>query len=328
MAYGSRMSRKRFRKKFSKRSARFRKFRRRRAKGFSKKLLKAARTPGINSVAEKAVAIIAKKQAEKLMSPNLIMRTYLWTDYRMDTNQMNWANTTPVGWEGLCVPLMQIPKLDNHTNPVPGANPQQPQPEMRPQPAPVYGNNVIAPTDPANGFRRGLVVRLRNVSLALRLRNFPLLQNRLPDGSIQNLAQYEHAFVKWSVVATERSSNDLLNWEPDPQEVLPMKKFGFSPRLDTNEVVKVTDHKFKTLMRGTIKCNYSQYNVVETCKEYFRDGLNIKVDYESDDIYGQKLNDSRYNVFLVVRSNIPSVGPFLQFRPNIAACVKIGYRDE
>lgn len=291
-----------------------------------KTLLRHARTFANDSALEAAVRKISKQECGQT---NLIHRAYILADYRMDTNQMDWQTATPISWDGLSIPLCDIQKWDNETQALLTSQPQVPNTLFRPQDdTNMLTQNVIAPVITHNGFRQGLEIHVRNVALGLRIRVPPLVQDRDPQtGSIVNLAQYEHAFVKWAVVATQRQENDLLNYTVNPREVLPMRKFGYSSRLDRAEAVQVTDNKFKTLMKGTIKVNYQQWKVNETCIEKFRQGLNLKINYENDDLFGQKLHNSRYKLFLVMRSNIPSVGPYTQFLPMAAGYFKVGYRD-
>lgn len=288
-----------------------------------KTLLRHAKKPGIQSAAELAVKIIAKKEIAKALAPNRIFRRYYFARYNMDTNEMTWRDQ--VNWTGFVVAIGQIPKLDNVTQTVATSVPQQQDPSMVPSlPQYNFGTNVIGPVD-SEQFRIGPKIQIKNISVSLRLHSPAVVTQRQNDGTIYNLLPFEHCFVKWAVVLTETDLQSGIAWEPTADRCVAMKKFGFSSRLDVAESQQITHQKYKTLMSGTLKVNFNQYKANEVCKEYFRT-VNFPIEYQAQDLYGQQVT-GRYKPFFVVRSNLPAVGNFTNFCPYIAACIKLGFQN-
>lgn len=289
----------------------------------------------INTLVEKRMSEVAQKEAAKLIPPNLVFRRYLFADYDMNLNRM--GNYTPVGWTGIVVSLAQIPKMDNVTQAVNTSVPQQPDQMLRPNPQYNFGAAVVAPHQ-VQGYRSGNTVSIKNIQFGLRVRHNPLVTGRtldiVQDGgpaapaqtTIWNQAAFEHSFTKWAIVTTQDDLQSGVGWEPTPDRVLPMKKFGYSSRLDIGVSEQTAHQKFKTLMSGTIKNTYQQYQVAETQREYFKKGLSLPIEYQYDDLYGQQVIGVN-KLFLVVRSNIPDAGPAGQFRPQIGAYIKLGYKN-
>lgn len=300
-----------FRRKYRKR---FRKRYKKRGTSLGKKLMRDARKPGKNSLVERAVALIAKKEALKLMPPNLIYRQYFCAPYDSQTNAM--GPMTRIGWDGLVISLCQIPKADNETQQIATSVPQVPDPNLFPQFAYPPGNVSVINTRAigGDGFRLGNTVSVKSIALGIRVQNRPLGANN-PD--------YEHSFLKWAVVTTAYDAQSGVGWEPTADRLLKMKIFGFSSRLDVAETQQITHLKTRTLMSGTIKCDFSQYYVVETQREYFKN-VNVRIEYQPDDIYGQQVTGDK-KLFLVLRSTIPQAS---QWQPVVGGYFKINYRNE
>lgn len=290
--------------------------RRRRRKGKSsvgKKLLSDARRRGTNSKLEKAVKLIAKKEALKLLPPNLVFRRFILADYDAGLNEM--TNYTGIGWDGTVIALAQIPMTDMQTTSVAALPAQVADGALRPNPTYPYGVNVIAPfVTGIDGYRSGRKVVIKNIAFGLRARH-----------SAQGAAipRYEHCFLKWAVVTTSDDAQSGVAWEPQPERILRMRTFGYSSRLDIDSALDTSLFKFKTIMRGTIKLDYKVEDVVETQREYFRK-VNIPIEYDETDAYGQQVI-SRRKLFLVLRSNIPQADN--GYHPQVGGYFKLGYKN-
>lgn len=279
-----------------------------------KKLLRDARRRGTNSALEAAVKKISRKEAQKLMPPNLIFRNFILADYNMMTNSM--TNFTQIAWDGLVISLGQIPITDNITMAQTAAPAQLPDPAMRPQFSPtVYGVNVIAPFfTGTDQFRSGLKVQIKNIALGLRASIALAPAN----------PKFEHCFLKWAVVLSMDDAQSGQGWEPTPDRLLPMRKFGYSPRLDQGIAQQTSHLKTKTLMKGCIKLTYNDSHHVETQREKFRK-TNFILEYSGNDLFGQQ-TIGQYKLFLVLRSNIPQADA-AQYAPRVGGYYKLGYKN-
>lgn len=314
------------RRRYGKRKRRPRRFRRRK-KTFSKKLLRDAKRPGVNSVAERAVALIAKKEAKKLLPPNRIFRQMIWARYDRPTNNMDPQTMTRIGWTGLTLLLPRIPMQDASMLAVAGGvQPQVPDNQLQPQFSPtIYGQNVVAPFRTGqDGFRQGTKVRINNIAFGIRVRNDPYGYSDVNPNNIQ--PKYEHAFVKWAIVVVKQDGSLAAGAKPVPNRVLRMRTFGYTPRLDLGDDLATDHFKFRTLMKGTIKCNYSDDHVCETQREYFRN-VKIPIQYAANDTYGEQ-QIGRNALYLVCRCNITDpTGNEYDWRPKIGGYYKLGYKD-
>lgn len=301
--------------------------RRRRKKGrssFGKKLLRNAKTSRIDSAAEKAVAIIAEREAKKLMPSPLIFRRYLFADFDKETNIMN--NGTRVTWEGEIVSLGQIPIMDNATV---ATYAQQVDPDIRPNPNYAFGINVIAPQRYFNGYRRGNRVKINNFQLGLRM-----WTDQIGVGVVQAL---DKVFVKYAVIAVQQdvANQELALSVPAPEHMLDMKVFGFSSRLDYDLTEPKRPYKIRTLLQGGQVLNYSTVSKQTRQKEHFvKLKKPIVLEYEPGnpltgapmDQYGQKVIGP-WKLFLVVRSSCPGTYAPL-YQPSIGGYIKLSYSDQ
>lgn len=304
-----------FRKKYGTKRRRRRRATRssRTTRKVGKKLLSDARRPGTNSSLEKAVKLIAKKEALKLLPPNLIFRRMILADYTRATNAM--VNYTPIGWDGVVIALAQIPMEDSQTLAIGALPPQVNDPSLRPNPVYPYGVNLITPMETGlDGFRSGRKVSIKNIVIGIRTRVDPFAEGA---------PNYEHAFLKWRVVTVSDDAMSGVAWEPQPDRLLRMRTFGFSGRLDVDELQNTSLLKTRTLMKGTIKLTYNKDHVVETQREKFLK-CNIPVEYANNDAYGQQVT-SQQKLFLVLRSNIPQAD--LVNHPQCAGYYKLGYKN-
>lgn len=303
---------------FKRRRRRRRRRRTRGAKSVGKKLLSDARRRGTNSKLEKAVKIIARREAKKLLPPNLIFRSYLFADYDSHLNVM--GPQTRVGWQGFTTILPRVPIMDQQTLGVGALQPPVADNIVidKFNPATVYGVNLIAPQATGkDGYRSGRKISIKNVSFGIRVTHDPYYENPLI---------YEHSFLKWAVVVTQNATQSAAGAKPVPSMVLRMKTFGYSSRLD-QQIAQQTGHqKYRVLMRGTIKNTYSDTRCVQTQRTYHAK-CNIPIEFAQNDMVGEQQTGINA-MYLVVRSNIPDPLPNMQdYRPLVGAYYKLGYKN-
>ena len=309
-------------RKYRKRIYRKRKSKRRSSKKVSsRKLLRDAKRPGINSVAERAVAIIARKEAEKLLGPNLIFRRFAFCDYNRTTNQF--LNPSLLDMNGAVVHMLQIPLNDNTTqiSVAPATDIS-----LRP-PVPTYdrGVNIISTTLDQQGYRSSNRVEIKNLGVQMRFEQMSF------DASSPNLPRKEYAQVTYAIVAVNSPDAHNLQWTPTIEQLLPFKGFGYSSRLD-EEGTAQEDTKLRYLKRGSCKIFQKQTLHQEVFKSLYWKG-SLPYEYQSADPTvplfadqnGQRVT-GKWKVFFAIRSDIP-VATHNDFKAGMAVCMKAGYRN-
>lgn len=307
MPYGKRRGKKRkFKRKFKKKS-------------FGKKLLRDARKRGINSAAELAVQIIAKKEIAKSMTPNLIFRRQIWGRYDRELNVF--ADTgTPVDMLGLIVHIPQIPCWDIQTNAV-----QVPisDPALEPN-VPDYarGTNVLVAGMLQDGFRTSNHVTIKNLGCDLRVFLEPTEDDH---------PRREDVTLQYAIISVTDRDAFLLQWKPEIEEVLPYKGLGYSSRLDTVTRDAPVDLKFHVITRGKIRMRYNDYSPKERFVHLFK-SCNIRYEYQAYvpgvsvmDQVGQRVSGTS-KVFLCLRSDSPATTPTAQ-KIHVQGFMKCGYRN-
>jgi len=304
-----------------------RKSRRRRGKRtFSKKLLRDAKTARIDSAAEKAVQIIAKREAEKLMPPLLIFRRYLFCDYDSANNLLNPALATQLDWGGQIVALAQVPIMDNATIPTYA---MQNDPDIRPNPQ-VYnfGVNVIAPQRSSDGFRRGSHIEIKKIQLGVKA-----WTDQMGVGVAQLL---DNCYIKYAVIAVQENVliQEVALSSPPVEEVLHMKIWGYSSRLDDEIEKETRKYKVRTLVKGSFRLNYGTTSKNERTREHFTELKRpLRIEYAPGDPatgaamdqYGQRVVGP-WKLYLALRSNVPGTYNAI-YKPLVAAYCKLSYSD-
>ena len=300
-------------------------FRRKRTRKLTgKKLLADARSARINSAAEKAIAIIAKRQAEKLISPNLLFRRTLWGTYDRETNVFGAG--TPVDMAGLMVHACQIPIWDiqTMTTVAPSVDPA-----LVPT-IPLYprGANVLAAGVDQNGYRTNSDIHLKNLGCQLR---FFLPALRLATGVI-NTPRHQDTTVHYSLVAMSSPDAYILGWKPDIGEIMPFKGIGYSSRLDDEVTDDSNDGRRRVLARGSVKMRYSEIYAQERFTKLYWSG-SLPYEFKSYSVAAGTAADQngqqvvgKYKVFLCLRCDTPAGSPVFE-KPTVQGFVKCGYRN-
>lgn len=294
--------------------------RRRKGKSFASKLMRAAKKPGINSIAERAVALIAKKEAEKLIAPNLIFRRACFGEYSRLLNIFQ--NPTKLDINGCVLHMAQIPLNDNTTNVT-----VAPSADLFLRPTvPQYprGANVIATTTPTDGYRTGPTVQIKNLGASLRL-FLPALNTATSN------TRREDVTVTAAIVAVQEQDMDQLQWKPQIDTVMPFKGLAYSSRLDVEISQPVAETKFQVLTKARMVLKYDQYVPKERFMHLFTK-WDKRYEYQpyieavqQADQNGQRVVGS-HKVFLVIRSDIPAGTP-ADLKVDLAGFIKCGYRN-
>lgn len=289
---------------------------------FGKKLLRDAKTARTDSLVEKAVAIIAKREASKLVSPNLIFRRNVFGAYNRTLN--TWAAGTPVDMDGLIVHMVQIPMWDQQTTitSVPATDPYL-------VPAiPFYnrGVNLVADMSDLDGFRKSPKVALKNLSCSLRF--------HLPPAPVGAPARTPRQTIRYQIIAVSSEDASGLQWSPDIDEILPFKGMGFSARLDHLITDQSNDGQpRRVLARGSITLKQSS-SMDGYAREQFRDLFKeVQLPYEFEpyttlsngDQNGQRVT-GKWKIFLVLRGSTP-VSTGVEYKARVSGFIKVGYRN-
>lgn len=320
-----RYGRKKYRKRRYKRKAK--------GKISARQLLRDAKRPGINSVAERAVAIIAKKEAEKLMPGNLILRSYWFGDY--DNQLDTFANLTNLDRNGMVVSIAQVALMDQDVSIVPGLGPPTGQvidPNMRPNPDHVYGQHVVAPRRDYDGYRRGADIKVKNIQFGMIVK-LPFLQNAAP------IPNRHYTTVFWRLVSVEEPQQlqALAGHKPRYSALHRLPTFGYSSRLDKALTMPTQGMKINVIAKGQFRMNYSYTGSQTKRFTIFRDLKGgIKIGFHAGvprditladipDLFGQRVSGRRKLYLAVAGDNEP--GANAVYKPSIAAYTKVGYTD-
>jgi len=291
------------------------------SKKFGKKLLRDARTRGVNSAAELAVQIIAKKEAKKLMAPNLLFRRTILGDYDRATNVFSVG--TAMDMDGVCIAVAQIPSWDIQTmaTTVPLADPN-----LRP-PTPVYdrGTNVLAAGVGQDGYRNSSKITIFNMGCELRF--------TLAGFGGAAPPRREDVTVRYAIMGISSPDAFALGWQPAVSDAMPYKGLGYSSRLDEQVADEINDTRRKIFKQGKITLKYSELYSKERFRSLFWSGK-LPYAYQSAqpapslttyDQNGQRVV-SKWKVFLIVRSDTP-VGDPLYTKVLCNGFIKVGYKN-
>lgn len=274
-----------------------------------KKLLREARTSRVDSAAELAVKLIAKREAAKLLPPNKLFRRYYFCDY--DGGLNTWTNPTALDLNGLVVHICQIPLIDNATM---ITQPPVSDPDMRPNvPNYLRGTNVLAPMFDQIKYRSNSMITIKNINVGLRF----YLQEL-------GVATPERPFidVEYAVVSTSNTAQYGLTWSPPIDQILPYKQWGYSSRLDRIDRDNSALFKWRTLAKGRVRLGWSDFNVREKRRSMFIK-CNIPYEYDPMDQNGQQVTGVN-KIFLVIRSDTPLAYTQKAF---VAGFCKVGFKD-
>lgn len=278
----------------------------------------------INTAIERRAVQIARKEAAAVRV-NLIKRNYLFAAYDKQENlwtPMVGANGNPlyrVDFGGLQYKLTQnIYKADNSAVPVAniGVPADVPETDVNESLQPNYGPNLVSNMESLHGRRTQDTIKCTGCKVNLR---FTL--DEQPD--INN--SYSEVVLRAALVMVRRTDPLINPWvDPSSRSLLIWNPVGFSKALDDQiDNINVT-YKKKTLKEFTIKFTHNSLKSRERTKilNYrFKKPLDLR--FDASEAYGAPEN---YNIYLVLRSNIPPSADEDQ-KPIVMACSKLFYYE-
>lgn len=303
---------------YGKRKFRKRRYRRKGKKLTGKKLMRDAKKRGINSIAEAAVALIAKKEIKKTQAPNLIFRRTILGSYDRPTNQFGVG--TSIDMNGVVIHMFQCPVWDIQTiaTQTPVADPNL----VPTVPAYNRGTNVLAAGMPQDGFRTSSKTTVFNLGLDLRF-----VLDRIP---VTQGLRREDCTVRYAIIAVSSPDAYQLGWQPAINEIMPFKGLGFSSRLDVETTDDINDTRRKFLKQGKITLKYSVDYNKERFRHLFWSGK-LPYEFKPDDASGTLDQNgqqvvSKWKVFCVIRGDTPVNDP-LYTKPRVSGFMKVGYKN-
>lgn len=301
--------------------------RRKRGKSVGAKLLRQARTDKADSKLEKAVKIIATRQAKKLVPSNLILRNYWFSDYNPITGMF--TNSTSISKTGDVIAIAQIALLPQQEITVAQATQQSLDPALRPNPQYLFGNTFQGQRRGNDGYRRGDVVTIKNVQLGVKA----WVDKIDYDG--QNAFHFKDCRLYYALVSVEElhAQQVVAGHVPQVQELFRPAIWGFTSRLDVRDNARKQGRKVNILKRGTIKFTFSMEGGQERFRTHFIDlkgGIKIRYTIgapqgQQPDLYGQQVSGMK-KLYVAVWSD-KDVGVNIQYKPKCAMYTKVGYVD-
>lgn len=299
----------RFQKRRSLASKFRKKYGRKKKRSFRSKLL----DKKINTAVEVACVRIAQSEISK-NEVNLIFRQYLFGAHNMFTNAFTLG--TRIDYVGLVVPIATIQKMDN-------ASAVQVPPAAFPEQTPATwqnpGVNVVAMTKPMDGFRQATTIKVHGISVGIRA--------WLPKQPDADPGLLKRVTIYWRISAVNEQNMQVVGYKPLPQNLMPMPRWGFSPKLDPLEAALTTQFKARAVATGKLTLNFNEIATTLSKREtYINLKSNpIKVIYADLDQNGQEIVHN--NLFLTLRSTAPFGAGFAPYQPTVNVYTKLHYVD-
>lgn len=344
-----------YRKRFNKKSRKRAYGKRRKRNGKvvrSSKLLKDAYKRGINSTAEKAVALIAQAQIDKNQTI-LISRTYWGEKYDaknneftpIEINQQGQLFENYIDWTAHSLELMQFIRKQDHQIMRNDQGNQGLQP-----PENVEGtfvsetlqaiaeddNNMVAAVY-THGRRHNTTIHVKRINARIRINSID--RTAIDDanntlGVQQAIDRCAGSWVHCALVQcnVRRDPNTGANLDiiPFGSFIKRLRPFGYSSSLDTFEQIKKDKYNTRVLAYKKLyipnKRQRSYENYI-TLNKVFRNPA--KVTFNKDDQNG-KTADKKF--YVVIRGTLPqaplnSADNYLSLKPTFCSCSKVYYTD-
>lgn len=316
----------------------FGRFKGRRRRGSRKKRTRSRKTARVSRrrLADKKINSLFEKRAKEIAiaedrknETRLVLRKQWFGTYDMPTN--TFGAGVLLDFTGLCTPLSDIIKSDIEflqnvpavDNPMSVAGPSGLGDESGPIGQGV-GRGMLNVTK--HGTRSSEFIQFRSISLNVRARVRAVADGQTP-------GSFDGCWVHYAIVSVRDKRNILIQdpnnppmpWAPEPQEVLPLKRFSYERALDHDEAANTADLKYKTLLRGKMFLRHRK----DRCDVKFAERhikYTGKIKYDEALQNGESVVDGR-KLFLVFRSDIPAAQGFDQWKPEIVASTRVRYVD-
>lgn len=317
------------------RRARRRYSKRRRQQGRKKKLrlsLRQAKSRKIDNSSERILVALSKRVAKAEVAkahPSLVFRKYIWGNYDQNTNLF--VGGVLVDWDGIAphhicqIPLTDMASLVNVPPIVDPAFvlPQENQATQFDRPA---GVNFVAPRFQLDGTRLGYKIKLRSFELEIRAQvdQFVAATPMLIESTI----------VKWALVSVNNDATPLQASQINIERVLPMKKMGYTSKIDKVELEKTSKFRHRTLAKGSFKMRISAHHPNLLFKKWRVNMKNRSYEYSSmDPLAGGRAQDQTGQrviggkIFLCIRCTTPTGAAFAPYQPSLIAAYKVRYTN-
>lgn len=278
-------------------------------KGYYKRL----KDPKINTAVERAIVRIAEGNRVPL-----VLRHYYGSN--IDPDNLRFYQGFTLDKDGKVWPMYDIQKSDvNMVTNVPIAD---------------HPNLSIAEPD-GDGATQGLLTQtimgrrstdyVKVTAVTVQIRAVCKLTNFTGADPL-----YSNVRVKWAVISLNHESMEDINdyTTPDPEELMTWpQKWGYSSRLDAEELLKTAQIQKKTLASGFINIPLNNVkNTVKSVNRYIRFNPPLEIQYAPEDQNGIKVIKNK--LLFVIRSDIPATAAgynTVAYLPAINTCLKTHY---
>lgn len=300
----SRRSRRSRRRSFKKRGSKNRVYRVRTRKLRDRK---------INTLVEKRVVQIARKEIAKTRV-SLVLRQFWLGDYDQVTRQF--TNGTRVDFAGEIFNIGRIDKIDINQ----GINmPDIPDQNQSAPPMDMDGGLQGMPTESSHGKRSGDCVILTGVTIGLRA-----VLEKLDDQDLI-LTKVKLSF-RLTDVKQDYFTSAFPTAEPLINQLHPWSSWGYSAKLDSGESAAVNELSRRTLVKGGMVLRPDENrNVEKAFTRYFKFKQPIKVRFHPADQNGTR--PQRHKLWFSIRSSTPVSQLYDAFKPQIHLFTKLHYYE-
>lgn len=322
-----------------------------RKKNYSKNRQQLLSVKTVETIAQKAA-----KDAARDHRVTLIRRTFYphAPDFEsgviLDGNGQAYNAFLTPGFKGIVSCMSNFRRLDNATNrivvPISGNDPHTATDEVAE--AREDQENNISPQLSQHGRRSAHQVKLTGCSMSIRAKVKTLftIQNFEPDPLPADPSPYllfGQCTLKYAIVAARWEGMDSLNnglpipngqigrfIKPKASQLLKWNVQGYSSQLDTEEELKVSGLKLKTLCRGEMKLRFNRdYLDDKTATVYAKFKKPILLGWRPSDMTGERAD--KWKIYCVMRSNIPEPAAggaiYDPYKPQVQAVTKLYYHD-
>lgn len=287
----------------------------------------------VNTALERRMVEISKAEIDK-SRVMLVRRQYIFGDetfggFNQQFSTGRWQTGSDVTWSGSVIEMSNIAKTDVATtiNNPPADDPETNMDEQK-QDALDDGPNQLMTVASHHGERESDSVKLTGFSVALRV---TVRQSEITLQESDRINLYDSVTVKWAIVSVQHDEIGTVGWEPTADRVLPLPRFGYDPKLDTDEAQKTGNFKYKTLFKGKIILNKSENRPdIKIVEKHIKLKNPLLLQYSSRDQTGQR--PLKRKIFFVIRSTIPSPEgeedvQFDEYYPTITGCLRTRYYE-
>lgn len=290
-------------------------------KNYKKSYNSKLRDTKINTLVEKRIEQISKKEIQKSIN-TLCYRQMLLMNYEPITNAFTELApaVSQVDWHGTVVECSNISVQDiEFTISLPPVNDPLVSPDSYPPPV---GAGTGAPITDENGRRRGNTIMITGVSADIMA-----YVDRLADVAILG-PQYDNVEIRYGFYLWREDLAVMTTppfFKPSAQQLMKWRPFDYNKSIDT-AIEAETDHaKVRKLAEGKLYLKYSRsFGASKYKKISHRLKVPVPITYLVNDQTGQEAVN--WKLYCVVMSEIPPALAIL--KPHCAVCAKVYYHNK